>query len=264
MDVKHVMIDPKVSIIKENAFSFCSALTTVLMTDNVKRIESYAFCNCNTLRFIRLSCGLEYIGSYAFSYCISLEALFLPPDVRHVGNFAFSGCKSLKILHLPPTMDIQHARLGKSIIYACDKLLSNSEYGYEYIDGAVAMDSSDAINQRLLQNRGNMKSFLDNANLKFPLHEICYDVNISAEKINKSIQRHGRDCACLRDENHMTPLHILTMNPHATLGAIIACYDINPNAAITEDSDFTTPMDYAREYNVQGLIAMVSLLSVER
>ena len=63
----------------------------------------------------------------------------------------------------------------------------------------------------------------------------------------------------------MTPLHMLAMNPYAPDNAIAALLDVNVEASFCMDTQGKTPIDYyAREYNVAGLVGMISVLCNHR
>ena len=55
-----------------------------------------------------------------------------------------------------------------------------------------------------------------------------------------------------------TPLHMLSMNPHALADTIAALLDVNVEVAFRLDNQGKMSMDYARDYNVGGLVAMVN------
>ena len=68
-----------------------------------------------------------------------------------------------------------------------------------------------------------------------PLHTTCLHVNVSTQTIHDSILTHGTQAASITDHDGMTPLHILTMNHHATVGSIEKCFDADTSAALMED-----------------------------
>lgn len=83
--------------IPSTAFSECSVLETVVLTENITKIESYAFQYCYRLKNIILPKNLSFIGIYAFSSCRSLTYLKLPPNNLTIGNAAFTGCANLEV-----------------------------------------------------------------------------------------------------------------------------------------------------------------------
>lgn len=69
-------IDKKtVSGIGWNAFSGCSDIVSVTISDNVSFIGYYAFENCTSLKSITIPKSVSIIGSDAFIGCQSLERI---------------------------------------------------------------------------------------------------------------------------------------------------------------------------------------------
>ena len=62
----------------------------------------------------------------------------------------------------------------------------------------------------------------------------------------------------------MTPLHMLTMNPHAPAETIAALLNVNMEVAFCVDSQGKMSLDYARDYNVGGLVGMINGLCNHR
>ena len=68
--------DGSVTVIGEDAFSYCDGLTSVIIPDSVTSIESYAFSNCDNLTSVTIGSGVQSIGSSAFSYCYKLVEVY--------------------------------------------------------------------------------------------------------------------------------------------------------------------------------------------
>lgn len=82
--------------IGEGAFANCKNLTSVKLTDNVKRIGSGAFAGCDGLTSFDLM-SVEYLGSGVFSWCGSLKNMTIPSTVKIIdGGELFAGCESLE------------------------------------------------------------------------------------------------------------------------------------------------------------------------
>ena len=62
----------------------------------------------------------------------------------------------------------------------------------------------------------------------------------------------------------MTPLHMLSMNPHAPADTIAALLDVNMDVAFRLDNQGKISLDYARDYNVDGLVATITGLCNHR
>ena len=76
-----------------------SALTTVIIGEEVKTIPSSAFSNCTSLTSVTIGNSVTDIGNNAFSRCSSLTSITIPNSVTNIGNNAFDGCASLTTLN---------------------------------------------------------------------------------------------------------------------------------------------------------------------
>jgi len=272
-DVTHVIVDSNVTVIRKRAFLNCRHLVSVIMGDSVKRIESdafdscfhlvcvimgnnvkrikeRAFSDCRALRFIRLSKTLEYIGDDAFYHCESLEALFLPSTVKSIGNYAFVWCGSLRLLILPHRIDLDNVKEIISYRTAICQIADNTGVTIEYDENnAIANDESNRrVNEWLFHH-------MDHA----PFHKLCYNSSITTKHLNAYINEHGNDTALDIDTIHgMTPLHMLSMNPHSPADAIAAVLDVDVEVVFRLDGQGKLSLDYARDYNVGGLVALVN------
>ena len=82
--------------IGEGAFANCKNLTSVKLTDNVKRIGAGAFMGCDGLTSFDLM-SVEYLGAGVFSWCGSLKSMTIPSTVKIInGGELFAGCESLE------------------------------------------------------------------------------------------------------------------------------------------------------------------------
>jgi len=254
-DVTHVIVDNCVTVIKFGAFSNCELLVSLIMGDSVKRIEEEAFFQCFALRFVRLSKTLEYIEFRAFWYCNSLEALFLPSTVEWIEYEAFESCESLRLLILPHDIDLNN--VGKTIIpiTAIYDHFARTGVAYEYDEWGDVTDVSNLqVNEWLIHE-------MDVA----PFHKLCYNSTITTKHINDYLREHGNDSALAIDPIHgMTPLHILSMNPYAPADAIAALFNFNMQAVFCADNQQNNPLEYARDYNVGGLIQVINGLCNHR
>ena len=68
--------DGSVTVIGEDAFSYCDGLTSIVIPDSITSIGSYAFSNCNNLTSVTIGSGVQSIDSSAFSYCYKLVEVY--------------------------------------------------------------------------------------------------------------------------------------------------------------------------------------------
>lgn len=61
----------------------------------VTSIDESAFSDCSSVTSVTISDGVEIIGKSAFSDCSSLTSVTIPDSVTSIGEVAFSGCTSL-------------------------------------------------------------------------------------------------------------------------------------------------------------------------
>lgn len=256
-DVSHVVVDEGVTVIKECAFetSTGSHIVSVIMGDNVKRIEESAFCCCYALRFIRLSKTLEYIGECSFSFCESLEALFLPSAVTYIDIKAFNGCHSLILLTLPNDIDLDN----NGIVYdtGIAQIAEFADVTYEMIandEDNLTDESNVRVNEWLIH-------YLDES----PFHKLCCTSFVTTHQINNFLNEHENNSALQIDAIYgMTPLHMLSINPYGPADSIAALLASNMEAVFCSDNEDNTPLEYARDYNVGGLVAMIEVLCNHR
>ena len=88
--------------IEDDAFSYCTSLTSVTIPDSVTSIGNYAFEYCTSLTSVTIPDSVTSIGDWAF-YCTSLTSVTIPESVTSIGLYAFRGCTSLKEVYCKPT-----------------------------------------------------------------------------------------------------------------------------------------------------------------
>jgi len=224
-DVTEVIFAPSVTVVKGRAFYDCSSLVRVTIPDTVTRIENQAFAYCRSLRFIQLSTNLVSIATMAVHGCTSLEAVFLPPTVTYIGDYAFGQCESLRFINVPEA--IEH--IGEEVFKGCDALLATFNFNWE-----ERVYNQDKVMERLRQRHAN-----------FHLHQACSSTSVTSQQIEACIHTHGIERAATEiDDQQMTALHILCLNPHVTGDCIRAYLQLAPEAANQHDSFAMTPFQY--------------------
>lgn len=88
-------------IIGKNAFSNCTALTSVTIPNSVTSIDGFAFSRCSSLTSITVYNDVTSIGDGAFYGCIGLTSITIPNGVTYIGDAAFWDCVGLTSITIP-------------------------------------------------------------------------------------------------------------------------------------------------------------------
>lgn len=89
--------------IGSNVFDSCTALTTVVLPDNLEVVGSKAFYGNTALSSVYLG-KVESIGSEAFRDCVSLQSITLPDSLKTIGTSAFISCSALQNVTMPENL----------------------------------------------------------------------------------------------------------------------------------------------------------------
>lgn len=73
------------------AFGYCTELTTVVLSSNVKTIEDLAFAGCASLRTITIPDTVTSISDSAFAMCSALSGISMGCGLTSVGSGVFAG-----------------------------------------------------------------------------------------------------------------------------------------------------------------------------
>lgn len=98
--LKHIILSDTITSIGNNSFHSCSGLIDVATGDGVTTIGNYAFYGCGNLKAITMSTGLTTLGTYAFYGCSSLVNIIIPHGVTAIGERTFDECNSLATITL--------------------------------------------------------------------------------------------------------------------------------------------------------------------
>ncbi len=109
-----------VTSIGDDAFSYCSGLTSVTIPNSVTSIGNCAFDGCRSLTSITIPDSVTSIGDAAFRDCKSLTSITIPNSVTSIGDDAFYGCSSLTSITIPDSV----TSIGDDAFRNCSSLTS--------------------------------------------------------------------------------------------------------------------------------------------
>ena len=94
-EIKHVVIEERVTDIGYCAFGDCSNLKDITIADSVTNIGKLAFKNCSSLENIIIPNSVEVINSYTFYNCNNITRVTIPTGVTTIDRKAFCECTNL-------------------------------------------------------------------------------------------------------------------------------------------------------------------------
>lgn len=95
-NLENVILHDNITIIDDDAFSFCTSLAKITLPKNLTYISNSAFAKCQNLKELVFPPKLQIIEMFAFAECDSLTEITFPKSLVKVARFAFSKCKNLK------------------------------------------------------------------------------------------------------------------------------------------------------------------------
>lgn len=84
-----------VKSIVAGAFKGCTALKSIVLSNNLRDIDKNTFYDCVNLESIEWGKGVESIGNSAFKNCTSLSSIVFPESLDYVHPEAFRNCTNI-------------------------------------------------------------------------------------------------------------------------------------------------------------------------
>ena len=125
-DITRGTIGNSVTSIGDDAFYYCTSLTSVTIPDSVTSIGNYAFRDCYDLASVTIGNSVKSIGEYAFAWCSSLTSVTIGNSVTSIGERAFYYCRSLASVYYHGT----EAEWGEIVIGADNSNLTSATRYY--------------------------------------------------------------------------------------------------------------------------------------
>lgn len=142
-----IEFNDEVTMIDNYAFSGCAEVSNVgdlykiTLPNSIQSIGNNAFDYCSRLTSINIPEGVTHIGKYAFGECRALLELVIPSTIQTIGIYAFytSAIKSLTIKSLtPPTIIVED---NHHLIYQSGGIQNRVIYVYNSVLETYLNDS---------------------------------------------------------------------------------------------------------------------------
>lgn len=190
----------KAGTVKKDTLYNCSALTTLIISDNATLDASFtagyskstlntvkigkgaigdsAFSNCTNLTTVELGDGVTSIGTSAFIRCTQLPSITIGSGVTSIGKNAFNGCAALT------EAVIQSGAIGESAFNGCT-ILANVTLG----NGVTSIGRNAFLKCKALTSMYIGSSVKTIESYAFSACEALKEVTISAAQIGNQAFR---------------------------------------------------------------------------
>ena len=122
-------IPNSVTSIGDDAFCWCSRLTSVTIGNSITSIGNSAFYFCEALTSVTIPDSVKSIGDYAFSDCEALTSVTIGDSITSIGYSAFYYCGSLTDVYYAGT----EAQWKKITIDSYNSSLTSATIHYQHI-----------------------------------------------------------------------------------------------------------------------------------
>lgn len=96
-------------------------VTDLVIPEGITEIKAYTFWGCKSLRTVTVPESVTSIGEFAFNSCRDLVSINIPKSVTNIGSCAFINCSKLSEISIPSGV----TQIGTDVFDGCDSLRFN-------------------------------------------------------------------------------------------------------------------------------------------
>ena len=133
--IKKFECPPKLRLIGDKAFCWCTELEEVVTDNNLKSVGSWAFRGCTKLKRFDCPPDMHTIGESAFGSCTALEHITLGKDMINIGAGAFQSSYNIKTITCHNTSP-----------HAIDNSWANGVFSTEVVNTAMLIVPQGSLN----------------------------------------------------------------------------------------------------------------------
>lgn len=143
LEIPATLNNKNVTEIGNEAFYFCSVLTSVKIPETITKIGAYAFAGCSSLGALVIPSSVSAIGEGAFFACTALESVSFASSAKlvHIEQYTFQGCTALKWITVPAYVKT----VGSGAFYGCTSLATVTVTEGVQVIGAQAFMNCDIL-----------------------------------------------------------------------------------------------------------------------
>ena len=99
-----IQIPNTVTKLGDYSFDWCTNLSSITLSENMKEIGNKCFQHCYKLSSIQIPNSVTKLGNCCFNFCSNLSSIKLSENIKELGDNCFENCFSVKEITLPNTL----------------------------------------------------------------------------------------------------------------------------------------------------------------
>lgn len=138
--LSNVVVPEDLMYIRGDAFKNCESLSniTIPITNHITDIGENAFYYCTSLSSINIPKGATFIKENTFEFCDALLDITIPNGVKYIRASAFNGCHSLSTVTFPNGLE----SIGDQAFFNCNEVIC---FDFTQLSSIPTLSSQNAL-----------------------------------------------------------------------------------------------------------------------